>query len=556
MTRGIFGPNGTRVETPDTIAFRTQQLLPAFATLNKELMRELGASTSPYATPQVFGGGAHPPGLGYSFAQSWSRTQQGVMEFSLPQGQVANMDMALRFACENAFVGKAMRFRTQLMTTGLTNSTANDKANQFYDQVYRNLAVPSIYRLGVWLYNTVGMAPILLPEENEEFTWLQVLDPRMVRTMRAYGKTYMYVVVDRQMILAYNDQNGRNDPRNKDYWDALPKSWKKQLAKLAESNGGTLSTGGEQLIKLESGSYVCPQNRYNAVDRNPNGYDGIPLQPYFSACGQYRMGVAAQYAASFLAKNLVALVSVGDPATEKDNYLRPDDSVLGSYRSIFSNPNQMQYVFGDPTMNIRYFTPDKDAWASEQLAESKEVLKNLLPSPFWYNDGGGSFAAATVEMKELQQEIQAANDDFDREFFTVIHERAANNRAIAKKHQKPPKHDRDALKNEIEDLQAKSSLYNNGALDVFSLMEAHGYDPQTVMDRLREQKKLSGEKIFMPAFEQKQNIVAQQVYGMKPTASAGGASGANKKKNGRPSTPGSKPQAEKQTGKQPRPRAK
>jgi hypothetical protein len=477
------------------------------------------------------------------------------MEFSMPVGQVPNMEMALRFACENAFIGKALRFKTQLVTAGVKNSTSSDKANSFFDQVHRELGLLEIYRMAVWLYQTVGMAPILLPEKDKPLDWVQILDPRMVRTMRSYGKNFMYVVIDRKMLMAYNDKNGTTDIRNKDYWDSLPKSWQRQLEAKANNDPSRKLTwtGGEEVIKLEDGSYLCLQNRYNPVDRKPDSFDGIPLQPYFPAATQYRMGMAAQFAASFLAKNLIALVSVGDPAAEKDNYVRPDDGVLTGYRNIFNNPNQAQWIFGDPTMNVRYITPDKDAWSSEQLSESKEQLKNLLPSAFWYNEGGGSFAAATVEMKSLTQEIDATNDDFDRNFWLPIHERAAEGRVIAKKHQKAPAHDRDALKDEAIDLQNKTNAYNNGALDVFSLMEAHGYDPDTVMERLRQQKALAGEKIFMPAFEQKQNIVASEVYGLnKPTPGSAQPGG----KNGRPPKLGSRPQPEKQTGKQPRPGAK
>lgn len=556
---GIFGPNGSLIESPSSIQARTQRLVPAYATLNKSLMRELGAAPMSYSTPQVMNGAA-PEGLGFVFGQSWARTQSGVMEFSLPNGQVANMEMALRFACENAFIGKAMRFKTQLATTGIKNCSASDKANNFFDQVHRELGVHEIYRMSMWLYFTVGMAPILLPDPGEPLSWIQLLDPRMVRTMRAYGKTYMYVVIDRRMVDAYNDRKGLVDPRNKDYWDSLPASWKKQIAKRAEARGSVdryIWTGGEELIKLEPGSYVCLQNRYNSIDRKPESFDGIPLQPYFSAATQFRMGLAAQFAASFLAKNLIALVSVGDPKAEGENYVRPDDSVLSGYRSIFNNPNQAQWVFADATTNVRYITPDKEAWASEQLAESKEQLKNLLPSPFWYNDGGGSYASATVEMKQLVQEIEAANDDFDRNFWLPLHERAAEGRAIAKKNLKVPLHDRDALKDEIADLQAKSAAYNNGALDVYSLMEAHGYDPDVIVERLRQQKKAAGEKIFMPAFEQKQGIVAGEIYDLSANQEAWmPPKGADSEPNGRPPKPGSPPQVERTTGKQPRPKVK
>lgn len=545
--RGRFAPNGSRVFTPELINERTLNLAPAFATLNDDLMHEFGAQAANYAQPTVLGGST-PPGLGFTFGQSWKRTQMGVMEFSQPVGQLANMEMALAFAASNAFVGKAMRMRTILTCRGLSNSTASDPANRLFDQVLRELNLYKVYREAAWLYYTVGCAPILLPEDGT-MNWLQILDPRMIRIMTAYGKTFLYVVIDEQMIKSYNDQKGQMDPRNRDYWVALPASWKKQIQEQATR--GTLNHTGESLIKLPDDSYLYLENRFNPVNRKPNDWDGIPLAPYFSACEQYRMAMAAQFASSFLAKNLLALVSVGDPKAEGENYIRPDNVVNNMYMSVFSNPNSAQYIFGDPTLNVRYITPSKDAWASEQLAEPKEALKNLLPSPFWYADSGASFADATVEMRWFLEEIDACNDDFDRNFFLPIYERAAEGRAnIAKKHLKAPKHDRSNLVDAAADLAAKSNLYNNGALDIYSLMEAHDFDPDVIMERLRQQKQEAETGVFMPPFEQKQGIVADQVYGIgdEPPAQSGQGG-----RGGRPNKPGSRPQPEKTTGRTPRP---
>jgi hypothetical protein len=112
---------------------------------------------------------------------------------------------------------------------------------------------------------------------------------------------------------------------------------------------------------------------------------------------------------------------------------------------------------------------------------------------------------------------------------------------------------------EATDLANKTTLYNNGALDVFSLMEAHGYDPDVIIERLRAQQKLAGEKIFVPAFEQKQGITAEVVYDLSadneqwmPDKNQSTDAQAN---GGRPQQTGSKPQAEAQTGRQPRPSA-
>ena len=535
--RGMFGHNLTRIESPATIAQRSQHLLPAFQTLQKQFWKEYGAQAAPYSTPQNMVGGAHPAGLGFSFGDSWARTQRGVMEFSLPVGQMDNMNMALRYACENVFVAKALRIKTMFMTSGLSNNTGDEVANDFFDQVKRKLYLDNIYRQAVWLYNCVGLVPILLPEKGQPLEWLEILDPRMVRTETVFGKTFMYLIADKRMIDAVADKNGTVDPRNRDYYNAMPKSWRKQIETFRSKNHT-----GEILIKLEDDSFLVMQNRYNPIDRSPRAYDDTPLQPYFSACEQYRMLMAGDFATAFLAKNLIALVSVGDPKAEGDNYIRPDDNANFGLMNVIQTPNKAQWVFGDPTINVRYIHPDPALLDSNKYNEPKELLKNMLPSPFWYNNGSGSFAGATVEMKELEQEVMACHDDFDRNFWTPIYERAAQGRTrIANKHVKPPKHDRNALLDRQQHLDAMSSLYNNGGLDIATLIREHGFDPDVVKQNLTNQMSDVKKGIYMPAFEQKQGIVAQKSYGLNNQPAGGDG---DKKPSGGQKKTGATPQAE------------
>jgi hypothetical protein len=475
------------------------------------------------------------------------------MEFGLPAGQVDNMNFSMRYAFENSYVAKAMKLKTLFTTKGVQNNTGDDVTNDFLDQVHRKLYLRNTFRQAVWLYYTCGLVPILLPEKDKPLDWVQILDPRMVRTERMYGKTVMYLVADARMKAAVADSQGRTSPLNKDYYDAMPRSWRKQIIEARDQHAGDV------LIRLEPESYIVIQNRYNPCDRNLNGWDGSPLQPYFSACENYRMLMAGDFATAFLAKNIIALASVGDPKLEGDNYIRPDDQVLAGLQNVLQTPNQAMWLFGDPTLNIRYITPGPEALDSAKYAEWKSVLKNLLPGPFWTNDSNASFADATVELQQLEEEAVACQNQFDDDFWTPIHERAAEGRTrIASKNVKPPQYDRSALRDRTASLKEASELYNNGGLSVASLQEAHGIDPEVEKARLTQQKPDAKKGVFMPAFEGKQGIVSNKTYGIKPPKPApGGLNGAKPPggKGGRPTKPGSKPQAESTTGRTPRPSA-
>ncbi len=547
---GLVAANGTMIETPASIYGRTARLAPNYRTLNDAMakeIREKGANAPNYATAVTGIGGSRPPGLGFAFGDSWARTQRGVMEFHMPTGQVDNINMALRFAFENAFVAKALKLKTLFTTKGVSNQTSDDTTNDFLDQVHRQLLLQPLFRQAVWLYYSVGLVPILMPEPGEKLSWVQILDPRMVRYERSFGKTTMYVIADARMLNAAADREGRTDPRNKDYWQSLPASWRTQLADPLRK-----SMNGEVLIRLKEGSYILIENRFNSLDRSVGAFDGTPLQSYIPHCENYRMLMAGDFATAFLAKNIIALVTVGDPKAEGDLYIRPDDQTLAGLQNTLQNPNQAMWVYADPTFNVRYITPGPEAFDNKKYNESKEALKNLLPSPFWYNESGGSFADATVEMQALEEEATACQNDFDDQFWTPIHERAAQGRPrIASKNIKPPKYDRSALTDRVADLKSKNELHANGGLSMRSLIEAHGLDYDTEKQRLIDEKPDAKKGVFMPAFEQKQGIVAAKTYAINKSAAPPGGK-PDGGKGGRPAT-GNRPQVESTTSRTPRP---
>jgi hypothetical protein len=545
---GLLAANGTLIETPGSIYNRTANIQPRYLAMSAD--RREYAAASAYATPLTNSGigGSRPNGLGFTFGDSWDRTQRGIMEFSLPVGQVDTINMAMRFSCENSFVAKALRLKTIFTTKGVQNQTGDDDANAHFDRVLRQLHLLNIFRQAVYMYYSIGLVPIVLPEPGQPLNWIQIWDPRAVRIERAYGKTFMYIVPDDRMNAAKNDRNGTKDVRNKAYWDAMPTKWRSQLMNPASMS----SVNGMKVLTLAPDSYIVIENRYNAFDRTPNMFDGSPLYPYFEACETYRMLMAGDFATAFLMKNIIALVSVGDPKLEgKDLYIRPDAQVLQMLEGTFQNPNKAQWVYGDPTLNVRYITPDPNVLANGKFAECKEQLKNLLPGPFWASEGGASFADATVEMQQLEEEAVTCQNTFDDQFWPIVYERASEGKAVAKKHTKPPIYDRSALRDRVADLAAKGNLFNSGGLAIKSLMEAHGYDPDVETQRLRDQQPDVKAGIYKPSFEQKQGIVASTTYGINkpqapPTKGQGG-------KGGRPNVPGGKPQAASGHARPPRP---
>jgi hypothetical protein len=539
-----WAPNYTRMETQASIARRSAFLasMPELAAgiLNGPDRKEEGAG---YSMPLT---GSSPLGIGFTFQDSFRRTKKGTMEFQLPFGQSDTINTSLRFAVENVFVGKALRLKTNFTCKGLSNSGPKDETNAFFDDVISKLRLQRIYRAAVWLYYSVGFVPILLTEPGKPLSYVDILDPRMVKMEQAFNKTWVWMKPDKRMMDAVNDPQGTQHEFNKIYFNAMPAHWRAQL-QAAKLKGDATPT-----ILLKDGECIIIQNRYCSIDRTPGQFDGTPLQPYFSACELYRMLMAGDFAAAFLMKNLIALVSVGDPKSEGDNYQRPDDKVLGDLQAAFQNPNQAQWSYVDPTMMVRYIHPDPEVLSAKKYDEPKEQLKNLLPAPFWFSDGNGSFAASTTQLTELQEEVDQNHDDFDTNFWKPIFTRASEQKArIADKDIRAPKHDRNSLKDNKAYLDSQNNLFSNGGLSTRSLMEAHGVDPDVETQRLKDQQADAKAGVFMPAFEQKQGIVAAKTYGIqKQQGKPDGGKG------GRPRKAGSKPNAESTTRRTPRPSEK
>jgi hypothetical protein len=525
INSGLLAPNGRPVLSTQDVE-RTQykivtalDLLKSTGALDRNAFRET-ASDTPYSMPVS---GNAPNGFGFAFGDSFQRTQRGVMEFSMPLGQSDVMDYAMKVAFENPFVAKALRIKTQFTCKAVANTNSNKTGNTFFAKQNRALNLIKLFNQGVWMYYTTGCVTYMLPEPGDPFTWMDILDPRMVRTIRAFGKVVSFLVPDKSMINAVKDPKGNSSPLNAVYLQMMPASWVAQIASALQSNPGynpdAIRAGGEILIRLTPGAYITIDNRFNPIERGSGSYDGIPLQPYFSAAEDFRMKLAGDFAAAFVAKNLIALVTIGDPEAEADNYQRPDAQALQSLANSVNTVNKATWFFGDPTTKFQYITPDPAIFGIEKFANSLSILKNLLPSPFWYNDGGGSFAAGTIEIKWLREEVQAANEEFDREFWTPVYERLSGEKSapyIPDKFVVPPQHDRNSLVDDAMLLSKDMGLYNAGALSVQSLLESQGRDFDVELARLREQKKIIHEDVFMPAFEQKQGIAAAIEYGIVP----------------------------------------
>lgn len=568
---GIYAPNNTLIRSPLSVQRSTQIL--SMADIAMQVAHARKEIASDYVAPIL---GTQPGGLGFTFGDTWRRTQHQTMEFQMPTTQVDIMNTSFRLAVDNVFIGKAMKIKTDFTCKNLRNKTPNAPINKFFDSVIKSLRLQNLYRKAVWMYYTLGMVVLLMPPANESLSWVELLDPRMCRVFEAFGKKVVYIVPDERMLNAVRDKDGKANRLNKDFYDMMPLSWRTQLAAALKQQPNYIpavqgNRPGEILIRLDPGSFLVMENRLNSFSRYSNGFDGAPLQKYFAAAEQHRMLMAGDFASAFVAKNLLALVSIGDPDAEGENYQRPDTPTLTNLAAAFGTPNSAQYMFGDPTFNVRYITPDPDTYSFEKYRMPWEMMKNLLPSAFWWNDGQGAYASSVNELKWFRDEIDATNDDFDRNFWIPLFERAAQSTSlhVSVENLRAPMHDKNSLTDDATLLAQANMIYGNGGMSVHALLETFGYDYDTTRQEKLDELKDVHADIWVPAFESKQGITGEVNYDMTavqtkaetenapPPVPGAGKPGGNSKSSkpspsarpaGRPSVPGSKPQAERPGG--------
>lgn len=414
-----------------------------------------------------------------------------VSDLNIPRDPVAVIQTALRYSYENPFVAKALRVKTNFTAKNMRVQTTNVTVREFYRDEMIRLGLYVRIREILWMMVGVGVCPIYWGgEETGRVDFLEILDPRMCRIERIMGKTFLYLKVDNHMREAVQDPEGKKDIRNRARYQALPKYW---IAQIQESIRGRKP---DIWIELQQGSFCVVNNRYSPIDRARNQMDGCPLQPAFDACQRYRLLAAGDFAVAWNVKNMITLISEGDPKADTKSYAPADDLRLAKLEAKFTSPDYAFTVFCDPTTLVRYIIPPIEVFAPEKYSQTeKEIKESLgLPSFMWLSDGGGTFGAASQELKELREEIDAlrvlVREDFLRPLFSKLRS-GARRPGFAESAIILPTFDRNSLRDDAIWLDAMQQAYGAGASSLASYQESLDLDHEYETKELaREHKDL------------------------------------------------------------------
>lgn len=486
----------------------------------------------------AFAGGT--PSINVTINDRFSK-RHTVADMNIPRTPIAIIQLSMRYAVDSPFVAKAAKLKTNFTVKNFSHKTKSVSAKDFYDDYSWKLSLRSNLNKIVFGLYTVGLAPVYWgAEDGGEVKGIQVLDPRSVHIEEIMGKRKMWIRIDQAMIAAVKDPEGKESPGNRALYQSMPAYWIKQIKALVDRG----QVNG--LIDLPDDCYAVVENRYMAYNRVQGTLDGVPLQGAFDALQRYRLLAAGDFAVAWNVKNMLTLISEGDPKADPKDYKPADQLRLGKLQQQFANPDYALTIYCDPTTLVRYVVPPLEVFDPKKYTQVEKEIKEVLnlPSFMWANEGNGTYGAAQAEVQVLRQEVDSLRILLEEQFFRPFYTRlragarrpgfSANNIVI-------PQFDQDSLRDDAIWLSANAELYSKGALSLESLLESYGYNFEYEMAQKAAEHKKYGNTAS--GAEELNNSVARPLYepsqgNLAPDRDKGGnSSGPGGTPSGRPRSP-------------------
>ena len=212
--------------------------------------------------------------------------------------------------------------------------------------------------------------------------------------------------------------------------------------------------------------------------------------------------MSGDFSTAWLIKNVIALVSIGDPKLEGDNYSPPDQIALQKLAAAFVRPEFAMMAFVDPTVNIRYVYPDPKNLDGAKYTEFNKQIEYVMGVPGVFTSMAGDFASASLSLKPFREDIHVARLDVIEQLLDKLmphmREGYTNRKTGGDKAEVLVEFDTDCL----NDKQVQDELngkWDRGAISNRSLLEGKSRDFDTELLRKQEEKEY--QDVLMPLFD-------------------------------------------------------
>ncbi len=449
-----------------------------------------------------------------------------IAELNTPRDTRGLMTLSMTHASENYIVARAIRIKKNFALRNV-EFIGQDAARTFFQSEFRRLRLWKILGHAFRYYWSTGRVVIYWGEERP-IRNITLLDPRFIIVRRVLGREIVFMLPDPRWKTILDEARGlkKDTPESLFLKKNLPKYW------IQHINNG-------EPIPLKEDSYALIENDLDLFSiKGIEAPNNLPLQPIFKELATIEMLIAGDFSTAWMMKNMIALVSIGDPSIEK-NYVRPDQNELQKLQTAFQRPEYAMWAYVDPTVDIRFISPDPKVFDQAKYKQQIEAVEYCLGVPAVFSrDAKGDFGGTSLSLKAFREEIVTARQDMQFQLFDKLLPVMKEGYVSRKTGSKIPElsYDLDCLKDDRVLQDELNGKYDRGGLSVRSLLEGkvHNYDTEITRKKAEEKDAEAG--YLRPAYDLSHGLPGDD-----------GAIG-----GGRPNT-GGKPTAESNAPQTPRP---
>jgi hypothetical protein len=411
-----------------------------------------------------------------------------ISELNKPRDIHGVFSAAMGYAEDNYIVNRTVKIKKNFAMKQMT-ILGSEAQKKFYNSELRRLRVRQ-WISHIFRYHYICGRVVVYWGEERPIEGLCLLDPRFIVVRRFLTKTNVYFKPDKRWVSVLSN-GAENDPAYKFLKANLPKYWIPFIKK------------GEE-IPLKDETFALIENDLSLfASRGIPDYsvEGTPLSAAFDALQIMKMLIAGDFSVAWMLKNLIALISIGDPEHEAD-YSPPDQIELRKLELAFQRPEYAMNAFVDPTVNIRYIHPDPALFDDAKYKQVTRQIEYVCGVPGVFSGSDSTFAAGSISLKPFREDIEVGRIDVEEQFlwklWPVLREGVTDKKAGGNSDPEVD-WDRDCL---MDDKAIQSELqgqWDRGAISNQSLLEGKGRDFDTELKR--KQEELKYKDILQPLFD-------------------------------------------------------
>lgn len=417
-----------------------------------------------------------------------------ISQLNIPRDTQGLMTQSLVYAQENYIVSRAVRVKRNFALRDM-QFLGTSTTREFYQSEFRRLRMRQILAYAFRYYWTTGRTVVYWGDERP-IKRLSILDPRYILVRRVLGENKVFLLPDPRWKAILSGAYGlekEHAPEAQFLKANLPRYWIRYIKEGMP-------------IPLKDESYALIENdlelfAMKGIDAPSN----VPLQPIFSNLAIMEMMTAGDFSVAWMLKHMIALVSIGDPKSEGQQYTRPDQTELSKLQATFQRPDYSIWAYVDPTVDVRFIAPDPKLFNDKKYTHHVEAIEWVMGVPPVFSRSDGNFASSSMSIKPFREEIEVARTDIEDQLLSKLFPVMREGYTARKSGNKDPQisFDVDCLKDDrviIDELTAK---YDRGGLSVRSLVEGKAQEFDVEVQRKLAELKLmqQNDGVLEPAYD-------------------------------------------------------